>query len=224
MNELPEDRRPIDPALDETVADEVVDLPGAASPVPPPPPLPRFPGERGGARKPVRERDRRWRADLSDTPGLQDSRASGAMSASDLQRVEVEEIFDRPEQQVVGSTAVYDPEAGRTNVAVKIQAVRRVVSSATATPFGRMVLTIPVVMVGIVLTITALVHQQLWVCIAAGVVTPLGLWMLYARYQAWLGHKRYMYRLLETLGEDVSDFDASSTYRRVGRSMSRRAR
>jgi hypothetical protein len=242
MNDSSEEPRHIDPALDETVADEEFDpVEGELvdrerprplrQPAPPPPPIPKFPERRGeparhapGIPRPGRERDRRWRQDLSDTPGLQDSRAAGAMSASDLERVEVEEIFDRPDRQAVGSTAEYDPEAGRTNVAIKIQAVRRVVSTATATPFGKLVLTFPVVMTGIVLTILAIVHQQLWVCIAAAVVMPLGLWLLYMRYQAWLGHKRYMYRLLETLGEDVSDFDAGRKYRRVGKPLHRRRR
>ena len=39
--------------------------------------------------------------------------------------------------------------------------------------------------------------------------------MVYWRYQVWLGHKRYMYRLLESLGEDVSDFDPRKVYRKA---------
>jgi hypothetical protein len=256
MPEPADEHRAPDPALDETVADEEVEMPpespvegtgggtGAPAPLRPLPPRfreesPPFAGDRAGrpaeaerpaartrgapARQPgPGERDRRWREDLGDTPSLEESRAGGAMSSEELGRVEVEDIFDRSEQQSTASAAPYDPEAGRTNVAVKIQAASQVVRSAASTPFGKLVLAIPVGLAAITLTILAIVDQTLWICIAAGIVVPIAGWLLYARYQAWLGHKRYMYRLLETLGEDVSDFDSGQTFRRIGKSMNRR--
>src|SRR5690606_2622326 len=103
---------------------------------------------------------------LGDTPTLLDSRAGGAMTEEELERVEVDEIFDRPDQ-VVGSTAQYDPEAGRTNVAIKIQAVRQVVRSATSTPFGRLIIALPIGLAGVTLTIVALIMQTLYMTIAA---------------------------------------------------------
>jgi hypothetical protein len=72
---------------------------------------------------------------------------------------------------------------------------------------------VPVFLAGIALAIAAATLQDWGWIIAAGVVTPLGSVLMYLRYQAWLGHKRYLYRLLETLGEDVSDFDFQKRYR-----------
>jgi hypothetical protein len=66
---------------------------------------------------------------------------------------------------------------------------------------------------GIGLCIAAVTFQNWPWIVAAGIVLPLGGFLMYLRYQAWLGHKRYMYRLLETLGEDVSDFQPHKMYR-----------
>jgi hypothetical protein len=232
MND-PLDDHPADPALDDTVADEEVETADGPR-LPPPVPLFRErPSEpdrseshrpplpaifRGIDLPPTRSEEstskRRWRDDLGDTPSLADSQV-GRYRAPRADHVRLEEIFDRPEQLIVGTAAEYDPEAGRSNVAIKIQAVRQVVRSAAATPFGRLILAIPFGLAGMCLSIMAVTMQDLWVCIAAGVVMPVALILIYARYQAWLGHKRYMYRLLESLGEDVSGFDPRKTYRRV---------
>lgn len=249
MTDPKEEHNSTDPALDDTVADEEVAAPpdedtpslprpeaseagpiqGAYPPIPvfghsveravprPPPPWDDGGGGGGGGR----ERDRRWRpSDLGDTPNLQDSRDGMAVRSGETERLDLDDIYDRPEQMVTGSTAQYDPEAGRSNVAIKIQAVRQVVRSATSTPFGRLILTIPIALVGVTLVILAVTLQERWAIIGAVIVAPLGAWLLYARYQAWLGHKRYMYRLLESLGEDVSDFDPISADRRIRRRTS----
>jgi hypothetical protein len=238
-----------DTVADEEVLEPVEPLtaPPESSPPPPPPPSrfhppppvfrerPSAPSPNGSPTRtaapvlrdprpepsPQRASQRRWKEDLGDTPGLEDSRLAGIRSG-DVERLALDDIYDRPEELAASSVADYDPEAGRTNVAIKIQAVRQVVRSATSTPFGRLMLAIPIALAGLTLTIMALTMQDLWMWIAAAIVTPLGGWLLYVRYQTWLGHKRYMYRLLESLGEDVSDFDNTRAYRRVGRSMNRR--
>lgn len=167
-----------------------------------------------------RASDRRWRPDLGDTPRLAEDVSRSTYSPRS--RTDLDDIFDRPEELVTGSTAEYDPEAGRTNVAIKIQAVRQVVRSATSTPFGRLMVSIPVALAGLTLSIMAVTLQELWMIISACLITPLGAFLVYQRYQAWLGHKRYMYRLLESLGEDVSGFDPLKANRRIGKALHRK--
>jgi hypothetical protein len=129
--------------------------------------------------------------------------------------VALDTILDNPQLTHDASLTRYDPEAGRTNVSVKIRAVSEAVQNTLRTPFGKLLYTIPVFLAGIGLTIAAVTYQT-WTWIGpALVVMPLGFVLAYWRYQAWLGSKRYMYRLLETLGEDVSDFDMQKRYRKV---------
>lgn len=155
--------------------------------------------------------DRRWRPDFG---------SASPSNVPDLEREKFDSIFDRPEALIVGSTAQYDPEAGRSNVSVRIQAVRHVVRAATVTPFGRLVIVIPLALAAIALTIISITMQETWMIIAAFITAPIAAFLVYRRYQAWLGHRRYMYRLLETLGEDVSDFDPSRANRAIRRRLS----
>lgn len=139
--------------------------------------------------------------------------------------VDLNHIYDRPEALSaadVASLSRYDPEADRTSVSVKVRAVTEAVRNSVTTPFGKLILTFPVVLLAIALTIVAFTHQEWPFIAAAAVVMPVALLLAYWRYQAWLGHKRYMYRLLESLGEDVSDFDPHKIYRKVGKSMSQK--
>jgi type IV secretory pathway VirB2 component (pilin) len=148
-------------------------------------------------------------------------------AAPDEADVDLNRIYDRPEAVAAAdaaSLARYDPEAGRTSVAVKVRAVTQAVRNTVATPFGKLVVTLPIILLGISLTIAAVTIQDLPYIIAAVLVMPVSLFLTYWRYQVWLGHKRYLYRLLETLGEDVSDFDPHRMYRKAGKRMAKRKR
>lgn len=125
--------------------------------------------------------------------------------------VELEAVLDRPEAVPEALPGAVDPEAGRMDAASPLQTAR----AAVRTPFGRVLMAIPLALAGVALVIMAVTFQT-WPYIAgAAVLAPAGLGLLYVRYQRWLGHKRYMFRLLESLGEDVSGFDVASSDRRV---------
>ncbi|MBL9031560.1 MAG: hypothetical protein JNM80_07605 [Phycisphaerae bacterium] len=131
--------------------------------------------------------------------------------------VNLDEVFDKTTQAAEGvSTWKYDPEAGRSDVAVKIRAAREAIESAVGTPFGKLIIALVVGLGAISLGIMAAIRQERNYIIAAAIVIPPAAWLIHARYNAWLGHKRYMYRLLETLGEDVSDFDPHRVNRKIG--------
>ena len=102
------------------------------------------------------------------------------------------------------------------NVAVKIRVVTEAVRNTIDTPFGKLLLSIIFGLAGVGATIAAITLQDTPWVVAACILMPVGLLLVYWRYQAWLGHKRYMYRLLETLGEDVGDFDPRHKYRKTG--------
>ena len=131
--------------------------------------------------------------------------------------VALDEVFDKPDPAAdAASLTRFDPERGKTNVAIKIRAVTEAVRNTITTPFGKLMLSIAVALVGVTLTIAAITLKDTPYVIAAIVLTPVGALLVYWRYQSWLGHKRYMYRLLESLGEDVSEFDPRRIYRRAG--------
>jgi hypothetical protein len=146
--------------------------------------------------------------------------------------VDLARIFDRATRTEENPAGRHDPEAGKGDVAVKLavstEAVAHVVKGAVSgtftTPFGRLILSILVALAGVGLTIAAFTLQDRWIITAAAIVAPIGLVLVYWRYQAWLGHKRYMYRLLETLGEDVSGFRPDQAFRRTGVRNSKRRR
>jgi hypothetical protein len=152
--------------------------------------------------------------DMGDTPalapdptGLVDLPEGDAVAAPD---VDYRGAFDRVHQRETGALDRFDPEAGRMGLGTRIQlAVRASVRS----PFGRFIVAIVLGLGGVSLAIVALTFHNVGLYVAAGVLTPVSLVYLYVRYQQWLGHKRYLFRLLETLGEDVSDFDMNRRYR-----------
>jgi len=205
--------------MDETIADipspRTRPRPAAAAPTPPrstPPP-------RGELQ--LRDND----PALDDTVADLNADADYRDPADEPAEIELASVFDRPTSGIeTASLSRFDPEAGRTSVAIKVRAVTVAVKNTVATPFGKLLLTFPVVLIGVSLSIAAITIQDTPYIVAAVLVMPIGLVLAYWRYQAWLGHKRYMYRLLETLGEDVSDFDAAKVYRRTGRKMVSRAR
>ena len=113
-----------------------------------------------------------------------------------------------------------DPEAGRMGVARRVRQVRK----AAATPGGRMVTAVPLTLTGITLAIFALTRQTTPFVAAAAIVTPIALVWQYLCFQRWLGAKRYAYRLLESLGEDVSDFTPDQMYRVIKKQRTRTKR
>ena len=133
-------------------------------------------------------------------------------------------ILDRAGTSDDNPLSRYDPEAGKTRVAVRFTAATEAVSAAVTgavstaihTPFGRLLLSLIVVLGAIVLTIAAATFGEMWMIVAAGLADPLALLLVYWRYQVWLGHKRYLFRLLETLGEDMTDYDPRKVYRKAG--------
>ncbi len=134
--------------------------------------------------------------------------AAGSAADSALD-IDLDQVYDRPQRTDDASLKRYDPEAGKMGLAVKIRAVRQQVN----TPFGRLVLALVLNLAAVCLAIYTFAFP-VWPLIAASaIVVPACGWLLWARYQQWLGYKRYMYRLLETLGEDVSDWNMERTYR-----------
>ena len=129
----------------------------------------------------------------------------------------LDDIFDKPDPTADAASLLrFDPERGKTNVAIKIRAVTEAVRNTITTPFGKLLLAGLVALAGVTLTIAAVTLKDTPYIIAAIIVAPVGGLLVYWRYQAWLGHKRYMYRLLESLGEDMSEFDPRRIYRRAG--------
>ena len=157
-------------------------------------------------------------------PGLDDTavdfgapRATTSPGRSADHDPALEDIFDKPDAVADASSLTrFDPERGKTSVAIKVRAVTQAVRNTITTPFGKLLLAIIFGLAGVTLTIAAVTLRDTPYVIAAILVTPIGALLVYWRYQAWLGHKRYMYRLLETLGEDVSEFDPRRIYRRAG--------
>lgn len=135
----------------------------------------------------------------------------GATPADGLAAINLDQVFDRASAGE-GGLDRFDPEAGKMGLATRIH---RAVRARIGSHGGRLVIALLLALGGAALAILALEFRT-WPLIAgAGVLTPLSLILLYVRYQQWLGHKRYMYRLLESLGEDVSEFDPDRIYRPV---------
>lgn len=135
----------------------------------------------------------------------------GASPPDRLGDIDLDAVYDRRGDKDDASLRRVDPEAGHSRITVKLRAVRQSVS----TPFGRLVLSFPVALAAITLAIFAAAFPEWPLVAAAGLFVPASGVLVYIRYQQWLGHKRYIYRLLESLGEDVSDWTMDQTYRRT---------
>lgn len=137
------------------------------------------------------------------------SAAAGSAAGDSALDIDLEQVYDRPQRTDDASLKRFDPEAGKMGLAVKIRAVRQQVN----TPFGRLVLALVLNLASACLVIYTIAFPIWPLIVAAAIVVPACGWLLWVRYQQWLGYKRYMYRLLETLGEDVSDWNMEQTYR-----------
>ncbi len=154
------------------------------------------------------------KADLELVPPSEDSGSPAGSRGRDeaggsAAEIDLTEVYDRPEKTEDASLKRFDPEAGKMGLAVKIRAVRQQVN----TPFGRLVLALVLNLASACLVIYTIAFPIWPLIVAAAIVVPACGWLLWVRYQQWLGYKRYMYRLLETLGEDVSDWNMEQTYR-----------
>jgi hypothetical protein len=214
--------RDVDPnQLSDTVADEELAPDEESPPAPMTPPVTR-----------QLHRDQRPPRRHDEDIGLVERPIDRRRALAITRDVDLDRIFDKGAQGEENPAGRYDPEAGKGDVAVKIsaateaavEAVKSVATGAISTPFGRLILSIFVAMAGIALVIAAVTIQEHWMIAGAAVVAPLGLLLVYWRYRAWLGHKRYIYRLLESLGEDVSDFSPDQAYRRTKVRPARRRR
>lgn len=135
----------------------------------------------------------------------------GETPADGLAAIDLERVFDRA-STLEGRLDRFDPEAGKMGLATRIH---RAVRARMGSHGGRLVIALFLALGGASLVILALEFQTWALIVAASLGAPLTLILLYVRYQQWLGHKRYMYRLLESLGEDVSEFDPGKIYRPV---------
>lgn len=144
---------------------------------------------------------------LADTGALDETVADEPLvPEGDL---DADPTFDNLFAHDIVSLDQIDPEAGRMSVARRVRQVRK----AASTPEGQFVLAVPFALGGITLAIFALVYQTTPWIIAGAVVAPLTFYFTWSRFRHWLGHKRYTFRVLETLGEDVSDYTPHQMYR-----------
>lgn len=134
-----------------------------------------------------------------------------APNRDDVEDIDLESVYDRRGDKDDASLKRLDPEAGHSRITVKLRAVRQSIS----TPFGRLVLSFPVALAAVTLAIFAVAFPEWPLITAAGILVPASGVLVVVRYKQWLGHKRYIFRLLETLGEDVSDWTMDQTYRRT---------
>ena len=132
----------------------------------------------------VTERDRvreRLKTELAD---LHDHAAFDTISAADD----------------YGKAGELDPELDHVN-ARKVATVRRAVVSTG----GQFILGMVAALFGLGLAVYAAAEQSLPLLIAAALIAPPCTYYGYKKYRQWLQNKRYLVRLLESLGEDVSN-------------------
>lgn len=104
-----------------------------------------------------------------------------------------------------GKASNLDPELDHVNTRrithAKVATVRRAVVSTG----GQFILGLVAAIVGLGLAVYAAAEQSLPLLIAAGLIAPPCTYYGYRKYRQWLQNKRYLVRLLESLGEDVSN-------------------
>lgn len=96
-----------------------------------------------------------------------------------------------------------DPELHHVNVRKKLSRAQKTVNDK----FTQLIIAGVASLIGIALALLAITWQTQNIIIAASVVCPPAFFITWSRYNKWVARKNSMYRLLETLGEDVSDLD-----------------
>lgn len=209
----PRRSRPGDDPLAETVADMPSPVDEDAAPSQAPAKPPPSPPPRNSTKAPPLSRAPRVEEDLRLADGPTERSRDAATRNND---VDLNEVFDKPATPNERARLdLDDPEAGRVRAARELRIARKQATAALASPFGQLVVALVLLLVGVALAIMASIEQTTPLLIAAGIAFPITLWLAHRRYQRWLGHRRYMYRLLETLGEDVSEFDPLKSTRAV---------
>jgi len=96
-----------------------------------------------------------------------------------------------------------DPELHHHSVRKKRRRAKKVVE----TKFTQMIVAGVASLVGIAFALLAMTWQSQNIIIAACIICPPAFWITWVRYQKWVASKNAMFRLLQTLGEDVSGID-----------------
>lgn len=99
-----------------------------------------------------------------------------------------------------------DPEAGYQNVR-DIRSAKKAIASSG----GQFVIGLIIGLFGLGMAVYAAAQASmdstgsLIMLAAAAIIAPVSAWWAHRKYRQWLQHKTYLYRLLESLGEDVSE-------------------
>jgi len=99
-----------------------------------------------------------------------------------------------------------DPEAAYQNVR-DIRSAKKAIASSG----GQFVIGLVIGLFGLGLAVYAAAQasmdstNSLLMLAAAAIIAPVSTWWAHRKYKQWLHRKTYLYRLLESLGEDVSD-------------------
>lgn len=197
-------RRPPHDPLGETIAD-------VPTPHQPPQHQPAQPNKRTGSSLNGKSASRhQLDATVADAPALRSPARAPAPADAE---VDLDRVYDRVSTPPTNVTiALNDDEAGRSRVGGELKRTQQV-RAAVGSAFGRLLQALALTMLAASLAIFAAFDQR-WIWIApAAIALPLTLWLTTRRYHAWLGHRRYMYRLLDTLGEDVSGLEGERRVR-----------
>jgi|GEM_PF-3443353 len=108
-----------------------------------------------------------------------------------------------------------DPEWGKYDVSRRITSLRQ----AVETSFAQMIFAGIAALVALAVALLAASWQTRALIIAASVLCPPTFVWVYIQWRRWLERKRFLFRLLETLGEDTTGIDPRP--RRVRRRVPR---
>ena len=101
----------------------------------------------------------------------------------------------------LGNLDQVDPESGYHGYHRKIT-----VRKAVSTSFGQLIFATLATLLGVALVIMAATVQTLPWIIAASVVFIPSAFLLRSRYKRWIKNRTYLFRLCQSLGEDVSNW------------------
>ena len=83
--------------------------------------------------------------------------------------------------------------------------------------FTKLLIMTGLLMASIAMAILAAILHDLWLIITASVMFPVFSVLWYKAYAQWQANKRFGFRLLESLGEDVSDVAIEDRYKKPRR-------
>ena len=150
-----------------------------------------------------------------DDPGLADTVADlDAIAEDDTMGDQI--VFERPpepappqspfvpigEHEIAGLDLI-DPEWGQYDVSRRITSIRK----AVETSFAQMLVAGVMALAALAIALLAATWQTNELIGLAAVTCPPTFYFTYKRWRRWLAHRRFMFRLLETLGEDTTGID-----------------